>query len=126
MSDVGADLPLSLPASAAAPGEKREPRGSCSVRSGIDLLGEVYAWRIDAGCRLRTRWTRFHRNDNHETFFDAMESGHPYVLTLDGMIGADGGLPLIENGKVIGGIGTSGGTGAQDAIVSKAGADTVK
>jgi hypothetical protein len=38
-------------------------------------------------------------------FFDAMESGHPYVLTLDGMIGADGGLPLIENGKVIGGIG---------------------
>jgi glc operon protein GlcG len=61
-----------------------------------------------------------------KTFFDAMESGHPYVLTLDGMISADGGLPLIENGKVIGGIGTSGGTGAQDAVVSKAGVDAMK
>ena len=61
-----------------------------------------------------------------KTFFDAMESGHPYVMTLDGMIGADGGLPIIENGKIIGAIGSSGGTGAQDAIVSKAGADTVK
>jgi uncharacterized protein GlcG (DUF336 family) len=61
-----------------------------------------------------------------KAFFDAMESGHPYVATLDGVIGADGGLPLIESGKIIGAIGTSGGTGAQDAIVSKAGADTVK
>jgi uncharacterized protein GlcG (DUF336 family) len=61
-----------------------------------------------------------------KAFFDAMESGHPYVMTLDGMIGADGGLPIMENGKIIGGIGTSGGTGAQDAVVSKAGADTVK
>jgi len=61
-----------------------------------------------------------------KAFFDAMESGHPYVMTLDGMIGADGGLPITESGKIIGGIGTSGGTGAQDAIVSKAGADTVK
>ncbi len=61
-----------------------------------------------------------------KTFFDAMESGHPYVATLDGMIGADGGLPINEGGKIIGGIGTSGGTGAQDATVSKAGADTFK
>ena len=61
-----------------------------------------------------------------KTFFDAMESGHPYVVTLDGMIGADGGLPIIESGKIIGAIGVSGGTGAQDAVVAKAGADSVK
>ena len=61
-----------------------------------------------------------------KAFFDAMESGHPYVATLDGMIGADGGLPINEGGKIIGAVGTSGGTGAQDASVSKAGADTVK
>ena len=42
-----------------------------------------------------------------KAFFDAMESGHPYVMTLDGMIGADGGLPITESGKIIGGIGTS-------------------
>jgi uncharacterized protein GlcG (DUF336 family) len=61
-----------------------------------------------------------------KVFFDALESGHPYVITLDGMSGADGGLPIVENGKLIGAIGTSGGTGAQDAVVSKAGVDSVK
>ncbi len=61
-----------------------------------------------------------------KTFFDAMESGHPYVATLPGVVGADGGLPIIEGGKVIGAIGVSGGTGAQDAVIAKAGADTVK
>ena len=61
-----------------------------------------------------------------KVFFDAVESGHPYVMSLPGVIAADGGLPIIENGKVIGAIGTSGGTGAQDAVVSKAGADLVK
>ena len=61
-----------------------------------------------------------------KVFFDAVESGHPYVMALEGAIAADGGLPLIENGKIIGAIGTSGGTGAQDAVVSKAGADLVK
>ena len=62
-----------------------------------------------------------------KVFFDAVESGHGYVTSLlPGLVAADGGLTIIENGKVIGAIGTSGGTGAQDAIVSKAGADTIK
>ena len=62
-----------------------------------------------------------------KAFFDAVESGHPYVMSLlPGLVAADGGLPIIENGKVIGSIGASGGTGAQDAIVSKAGADMIK
>jgi uncharacterized protein GlcG (DUF336 family) len=61
-----------------------------------------------------------------KTFFDAMESGHPYVATLPGVVAADGGLPISEGGKVIGAIGVSGGTGAQDAVIAKAGADTVK
>jgi uncharacterized protein GlcG (DUF336 family) len=60
-----------------------------------------------------------------KTFFDAMESGHPYVSTLPGVVAADGGLPIIDGGKVIGAIGVSGGTGAQDAVIAKAGADTV-
>jgi uncharacterized protein GlcG (DUF336 family) len=45
---------------------------------------------------------------------------------LPGLVAADGSFPIIENGKVIGAIGTSGGTGAQDGIVAKAGADTIK
>jgi glc operon protein GlcG len=49
-----------------------------------------------------------------------------YVLTLDGMIGSRGGIPLVENGKLIGAIGCSGGTGSQDELVCKAAAATIK
>ena len=49
-----------------------------------------------------------------------------YLLTLDDVIASRGGIPLIEGGKLIGAIGCSGGTGAQDEVVCKAGAATVK
>ena len=61
-----------------------------------------------------------------QAFFDAMETGHPYVVTLEGMVASPGGIPLVENGRLIGAIGVSGGSGPQDAIVAKAGAETVK
>ena len=50
----------------------------------------------------------------------------PYVATLDGTIGSRGGIPLVEDGKLIGAIGCSGGTGSQDEVVCKAGAATIK
>jgi uncharacterized protein GlcG (DUF336 family) len=60
-------------------------------------------------------------------FYNAFETGHPYVGTLDPTIVASpGGWPLIEGGKLIGAIGCSGGTGDQDAAACKAGADLVK
>ncbi len=54
------------------------------------------------------------------------QSGNLYVMTLDGMIGSRGGIPLIENGKLIGAIGCSGGTGSQDEVACKAAAATFK
>jgi glc operon protein GlcG len=48
-----------------------------------------------------------------------------YVLTLDDVIASRGGIPLIEDGKLIGAIGCSGGTGSQDEVVCTAGAATV-
>ena len=60
-------------------------------------------------------------------FYNAFETGHPYVGTLDPtIIASPGGIPLIEGGKLIGAIGCSGGTGDQDAAACKAGADLVK
>jgi len=60
-------------------------------------------------------------------FFNAFESGHGYIATLDPTLTASpGGFPLVEGGKLIGGIGCSGGTGEQDAVVCKVGADLVK
>jgi glc operon protein GlcG len=45
-----------------------------------------------------------------------------YLLAFDGVIASRGGIPLIENGSIIGAIGVSGGADSQDEIVSNAGA----
>jgi uncharacterized protein GlcG (DUF336 family) len=49
-----------------------------------------------------------------------------YVMTLDGMIGSRGGIPLVEGGKLIGAIGCSGGTSSQDEVACAAAAATFK
>jgi uncharacterized protein GlcG (DUF336 family) len=49
-----------------------------------------------------------------------------YLPTLDGMTGSRGGNPIVVGGKIIGAIGASGGTGAQDDTISQAGAHSVK
>jgi uncharacterized protein GlcG (DUF336 family) len=60
-------------------------------------------------------------------FYNAFETGHPYVATLDPtIIASPGGWPLVEGGKLIGAIGCSGGTGDQDAAICKMGADVMK
>lgn len=48
------------------------------------------------------------------------------ALNLRGASTVEGGLPLIVGGKVIGGIGVSGGTAPQDGQSAKAGADALK
>ena len=45
-----------------------------------------------------------------------------YLITLDDVIASRGGIPLIEDGKIIGAIGCSGGTGSQDEVTCQAGA----
>ena len=55
-------------------------------------------------------------------FEDGIQLMHlNYLLAFDGIIASRGGIPLIEQGAIIGGIGSSGGTDSQDEIVSKAG-----
>lgn len=44
-----------------------------------------------------------------------------YLMTLDGVIASRGGIPLIDQGKLTGAIGCSGGTDSQDEIVCRAG-----
>ena len=41
-------------------------------------------------------------------------------------IASEGGIPIVLNGKQIGAIGVSGGTGQQDSVVASAGANAVK
>ena len=49
-----------------------------------------------------------------------------YLATLDGVIASRGGNPIVQNGKIIGAIGVSGGTGSQDDLISNAGAAAIK
>jgi uncharacterized protein GlcG (DUF336 family) len=53
-------------------------------------------------------------------------NGSNYVMTLDGVIGSRGGIPLIEGGRLIGAIGCSGATGSQDEVACKAGVAALK
>jgi glc operon protein GlcG len=59
-------------------------------------------------------------------FEDAVQkSDYKYMLSLDDVIASRGGIPLIEDGKIIGGIGCSGGTGSQDELICTAAAALV-
>jgi glc operon protein GlcG len=53
------------------------------------------------------------------------KSGFNYVMTLDDVVASRGGIPLVEDGKLIGAIGCSGGTGSQDEVACMAGAATI-
>jgi uncharacterized protein GlcG (DUF336 family) len=60
-----------------------------------------------------------------KVFEGGVQGGLVYQLSLDGVIASRGGIPLVEDGKMIGAIGVSGGTGSQDEVCSKAGAATI-
>lgn len=61
-----------------------------------------------------------------KVFGDMLAAGNTYVLALTGAVPVEGGVPLLLDGKVVGAIGVSGGTGAQDGVVARAGADTTR
>lgn len=51
--------------------------------------------------------------------------GLNYVLTLDDVMASRGGIPLVVNGKIIGGIGCSGGSSSQDEALCQAAVSAV-
>jgi uncharacterized protein GlcG (DUF336 family) len=61
-----------------------------------------------------------------KAFEEAIQkSGYTYNMTLDDVVASRGGIPLIEDGKLIGAIGCSGGSGSQDEVVCAAAAATI-
>ncbi|HEX4006367.1 MAG TPA: heme-binding protein [Acidobacteriaceae bacterium] len=61
-----------------------------------------------------------------KVFEDGIQLMHlNYLLAFDGVIASRGGIPLIEQGAIIGSIGCSGGTDSQDEVVSEAGAAVI-
>ena len=61
-----------------------------------------------------------------KAFEEAIQKNdYKYVLTIDDVVGSRGGIPLVEDGKLIGAIGCSGGAGSQDEVACTAGAATI-
>ena len=128
---IGEERAKQLLAAAEAEGKKRNWKMNIAV---VDTNGElVYFLRMDGAQiasvnvsigKARTA-ARFRRESR--VFYNAYETGHSYVATLDPtLVASPGGFPLVVDGKLIGAIGCSGGTGDQDATICKAGADALK
>ena len=57
---------------------------------------------------------------------DGIAGGRNAILGLPGATPIEGGLPIVVGGKMIGAIGVSGVTSAQDGVVAKAGTEALK
>ena len=62
-----------------------------------------------------------------KSFQDALAAGGEglRLLRLEGAVPIDGGIPLVIDGKIVGAIGVSGATSAQDGQAAQAGAQAV-
>ncbi len=133
-TSISADRATQVVAAAVAEA-KKSPRNWKLAVAVVDTAGDlVYFYKMDqtqaasvaiAIGKARTS-ARYRRPT--EVFFNVMQTpAGAYIGTLDpALVAASGGIPLIEGGKIIGAIGCSGATGAQDAVACKAGAELVK
>jgi uncharacterized protein GlcG (DUF336 family) len=98
----------------------------------VDSGGNLVAFARMDGAQLASVAIAEHKARAAATFrretkaFEAgIQNGNNYLITLDGVIGSRGGIPLLDGGKLIGATGCSGGTGSQDEVVCKAGAAAI-
>jgi uncharacterized protein GlcG (DUF336 family) len=64
-----------------------------------------------------------------KVFADQFSAGNVAFMTFPDAarpIASEGGIPIVLNGKLVGAIGVSGGTAAQDSVAATAGANAVK
>jgi uncharacterized protein GlcG (DUF336 family) len=115
---------------AVAESKKRDWKMNVAV---VDPGGNLVAFQRMDGAMLASIQIAEHKaraaatfRRETKVFEDAINLMHlNYLLAFDGIIASRGGIPLIENGAIIGAIGVSGGADSQDEIVSKAGAAAI-
>ena len=121
-------LERAMQAAAAAAAEAKKHNWKLAI-SVVDPNGDLVFFQKMDGTQIasvgisqgKARTAARYRRETR-LFFNAMETGHPYVGTLDPtLVASPGGFPLMEGGKLIGAIGCSGATGDQDAVACKAG-----
>jgi glc operon protein GlcG len=134
--DIPYGTPISLEqaqAAVAAAVNESKKRGWKMNVALVDSGGNLVAFARMDGAQIASVAISEHKARAAATFrretkaFEAgIQGGNNYLITLDGVIGSRGGIPLVHEGKLIGAIGCSGGTGSQDEVVCKVGAGTVK
>ena len=134
--DVPYGLPISLERAqsvilaAVAEAKKRNWKMNIAV---VDSGGNLVAFQRMDGAMLASIRIAEHKARTGATFRrptkvfeDGINLMHlNYLLAFDGVIASRGGIPLIDQGVIIGAIGVSGGTDSQDEVVSKAGAAVI-
>lgn len=115
---------------AVAESKKRDWRMNIAV---VDTGGNLVAFKRMDNAQIASIAISEHKAKAAATFrretkvFEAgIQNGLNYIITLDGAIGSRGGIPLVMDGRLIGAIGCSGGTGSQDEVICKAAAATLK
>ena len=128
---IGLEQAKQLMAAAEAESKKRNWKMNIAI---VDTNGDLVQFERMEGAQIasgtiainKARTAARYRRESR-AFYNAYETGHGFVNTLDPtLVASPGGFPVVENGKLIGGIGCSGGTGDQDALICKIGADLVK
>jgi glc operon protein GlcG len=126
---IGVEAARKAAAAAIAEGKKNNWRIAVAV---VDTHGElVFFERMDgtqygsmhvAEEKARTS-ARFKRTT--KTFEDAVKGQAVNVLGLPGAVPLEGGLPLLAGDRIVGAIGVSGATSAQDGQCARAAADAI-
>jgi uncharacterized protein GlcG (DUF336 family) len=127
---ISLDRALKAAQAAVAEAKKRNWKMNVAV---VDSGGNLVAFQRMDGAMLASIQIAEHKARAAATFrrpTKVFETGINmmhlnYLLAFDGVIASRGGIPLIENGAIIGAIGCSGGADSQDEIVSNAGAATI-
>lgn len=99
----------------------------------VDVAGELVGFaRMDGApmasvdiSRAKAR-TAARLRRSTRTLDSTLTAGRLAILGLDGITPVEGGVPIVINGEIIGAVGVSGATSAQDGQVATAGAAVVK
>ena len=129
---IVADQAKTVAAAAVAEAKKNQWTMAIAI---VDTAGDlVYFERmehtqvgsVDVAIAKARAAARFKRPT--KAFQDALAAGGEgwRILSLDGAVAVEGGLPLMSGGRIVGAIGASGGTSQQDGVTATAGSATLK
>jgi len=89
----------------------------------LQRTDETQAGSVDVAIQKAKSAVMFRRPT--KVWEDALAGGRQAILGLSGAMPIEGGVPIMLDGKLLGAMGVSGGTAAQDGQVAKAGVDAL-